>query len=42
MVNYGAVKADVTNKYDLWHKEILKKFGNQVNIAMKALKKEIY
>ena len=41
-ISYGAVKGDVTTKYDLWHKEILKKFGNQVAIAMKALKKEIF
>ena len=41
-ISYGAVKGDVTTKYDLWHREILKKFGNQVSIAMKALKKEIY
>jgi dynein heavy chain 1 len=39
---YGAVKQDVTNKYDLWHREILKRFGNQVSVAMRTLKKEIH
>lgn len=29
-INYGAVKQDVYNKYDQWHKEILNKFGSKL------------
>jgi len=41
VINYGAVKQDVNNKYDQWHKEILNKFGNKLKGTMKAFYKEI-
>jgi len=41
IINYGAVKQDVNNKYDQWHKEILNKFGNKLKGTMRAFYKEI-
>ena len=38
IINYGGVKSDVNNKYDMWHKEILNKFG----IKLKGTMREFY
>lgn len=40
-INYGSVKQEVNNKYDLWHKEILGKFGTKLKGTMKAFYQEI-
>jgi dynein heavy chain 1 len=41
MINYGGVKQEVNNKYDLWHKEILNKFGTKLKQTMRAFHQEI-
>ena len=41
VINYGGVKSDVNNKYDMWHKEILNKFGTKLKGTMRVFYTEI-
>ncbi len=35
VIQYGQVQSSVNHKYDLWHKDVLKKFGTKLADAMR-------